>query len=205
MAEIEPGLDQLKELAYGNYVLHEEQSPEFFVPDDGYYPFSITEDGAVVQIETEAGAGFLNQPQTGSLKIVKTADDGNVKGRAFLITGADFMGNPYEQELQTDENGEISVTLRVGKYTISEIAGEDAGIYELPADQTVEIAADETVTVEMHNKLIPPAFEPPQPAGKELPHTGGNQYITALSILCALGAIGVFVFSLLTFRKRKRR
>lgn len=205
MAEIEPGLYQLKELAYGNYFLHEEQSPEFFVPDDGYYPFSITEDGAVVQIETEAGAGFLNQPQTGSLKIVKTADDGNVKGRAFLITGADFMGNPYEQKLQTDENGEISVTLRVGKYTISEIAGEDAGIYELPADQTVEIAADETVTVEMHNKLIPPAFEPPQPAGKELPHTGGNQYITALSILCALGAIGVFVFSLLTFRKRKRR
>ena len=72
----------------------------------------------------EAGVGFLNHAQTGSLKVVKTADDDQIEGRAFKITGTDFMGNAYEQEFQTDENGEINVTLRVGEYTVSEVAGE---------------------------------------------------------------------------------
>ena len=42
--------------------------------------------------------GFLNKAQTGSLKVVKTADDDKIEGRTFKITGTDFMGNPYEQE-----------------------------------------------------------------------------------------------------------
>ena len=37
----------------------------FFEKDDGYYPFSITENEAIVRIETEAGVGFLNKAQTG--------------------------------------------------------------------------------------------------------------------------------------------
>ncbi len=77
-----------------------------------------------MRVETEAGVGFLNHAQTGSLKVVKTADDDQIEGRTFKITGADFMGNAYEQEFQTDENGEIKVTLRVGEYTVSEVAGE---------------------------------------------------------------------------------
>ena len=40
------------------------ESPEFFQRDENYYPFSITENGAVVRIETEAGVGFLNKAQT---------------------------------------------------------------------------------------------------------------------------------------------
>ena len=51
----------------------------------------------------------LNKAQTGSLKVVKTADDDKIEGRTFKITGTDFMGNPYEQEFQTDENGEIRI------------------------------------------------------------------------------------------------
>ena len=139
MTETEPGLYQMKDLVYGNYFLHEKESPEFFQRDENYYPFSITENGAVVRIETEAGVGFLNKAQTGSLKVVKTADDDNIEGRTFKITGTDFMGNPYEQEFQTDENGEINVELRVGEYTVSEAAGEDSEKYILPDDQTVEI------------------------------------------------------------------
>ena len=88
------------------------------------------------------------------------------------------------------------------KYMVKELLSRTISGHE---KKDVYKRQDETVTVEMHNKLIPPAFEPPQPVEKEPPHTGGNQYITALSILCAFGAIGVFVFSLLTFRKRKRR
>ena len=198
MTETEPGLYQMKDLVYGNYFLHEKESPEFFQRDENYYPFSITENGAVVRIETEAGVGFLNKAQTGSLKVVKTADDDEIEGRTFKITGTDFMGNPYEQEFQTDENGEINVELRVGEYTVSEAAGEDSEKYILPDDQTVEIKAGETTTVKMHNKLVP---EVPT-----VPQTGDNPWMPALLGALALFAAlsgGALLFLHHTGKKRK--
>lgn len=198
MTETELGLYQMKDLVYGNYFLHEKESPEFFQRDENYYPFSIKENGAVVRIETEAGVGFLNKAQTGSLKVVKTADDDEIEGRTFKITGADFMGNPYEQEFQTDENGEINVELRVGEYTVSEAAGEDSEKYILPDDQTVEIKAGETTTVKMHNKLVP---EVPT-----VPQTGDNPWMPALLGALALFAAlsgGALLFLHHTEKKRK--
>lgn len=198
MTETEPGLYQMKDLVYGNYFLHEKESPEFFQRDENYYSFSITENGAVVRIETEAGVGFLNKAQTGSLKVVKTADDNNIEGRTFKITGTDFMGNPYEQEFQTDENGEINVELRVGEYTVSEAAGEDSEKYILPDDQTVEIKAGETTTVKMHNKLVP---EVPT-----VPQTGDSPWMPALLGALALFAAlsgGALLFLHHTGKKRK--
>jgi len=198
MTETEPGLYQMKDLVYGNYFLHEKESPEFFQRDENYYPFSITKNGAVVRIETEAGVGFLNKAQTGSLKVVKTADDDKIEGRTFKITGTDFMGNPYEQEFQTDENGEINVELRVGEYTVSEVAGEDSEKYILPDDQTVEIKAGETTTVKMHNKLVPEA--------PTVPQTGDNPWMPAvligLSMLAVLSAGGLLV---LRFAGKKKK
>lgn len=198
MTETEPGLYQMKDLVYGNYFLHEKESPEFFQRDENYYPFSITENGAVVRIETEAGVGFLNKAQTGSLKVVKTADDDKIESRTFKITGTDFMGNPYEQEFQTDENGEINVELRVGEYTVSEAAGEDSEKYILPDDQTVEIKAGETTTVKMHNKLVP---EVPT-----VPQTGDSPWMPALLGALALFAAlsgGALLFLHHTGKKRK--
>ena len=195
MAETEPGLYQMKDLVYGNYFLHEKESPEFFQRDENYYPFSITENEAIVRIETEAGVGFLNKAQTGSLKVVKTADDDKIEGRTFKITGTDFMGNPYEQEFQTDEKGEIHVTLRVGEYTVSEVAGEDAEKYILPDDQTVEIKAGETTVVEMHNKLTPPT--------PKVPQTGDDSSL-ALPLGMALLSAGGFA-ALMIIRKRRSK
>lgn len=189
MTETEPGLYQMKDLVYRNYFLHEKEAPEFFEKDDGYYPFSITENEAIVRIETEAGEGFLNKAQTGSLKVVKTADDDKVEGRTFKISGTDFMGNAYEQEFKTDENGEINLTLRVGEYTVSEVAGEDSEKYILPDDQTVEIKAGETTTVKMHNKLVP---EVPS-----VPQTGDNPWMPA--ILGTLAGLAVLSGGALLF------
>ena len=198
MTETEPGLYQIKGLVYGSYFLHEKEAPEFFQRDEGYYPFSITENEEIVRIETEAGVGFLNQAQTGSLKVVKTADDDNIEGRIFKITGADFMGSPYEQEFQTDENGEINVELRVGEYTVSEVAGEDAGKYILPDDQTVEIKAGETTTVKMHNKLTP---EVPS-----VPQTGDSPWMPALLMsLAGLAALAGGALFLLHRAEKKRK
>ena len=189
MTETEPGLYQMKDLVYGNYFLHEKEAPEFFEKDDGYYPFSITENEAIVRIETEAGVGFLNKAQTGSLRVVKTADDDKIEGRTFKISGTDFMGNAYEQEFKTDENGEINLTLRVGEYTVSEVAGEDSEKYILPDDQTVEIKAGETTTIKMHNKLVP---EVPS-----VPQTGDNPWMPA--ILGTLAGLAVLSGGALLF------
>lgn len=198
MAESDPGLYQMKDLVYGNYFLHEKEAPEFFQRDEGYYPFSITENGAVVRIETKAGVGFLNKAQTGSLKVVKTADDDKVEGRTFKITGTDFMGNTYEQEFKTDEKGEIHTELRVGEYTVSEVAGEDAEKYILPDDQTVEIKAGETATVKMHNKLVP---EVPS-----VPQTGDNPWMPALLMsLAGLAALAGGALFLLHRAEKKRK
>jgi len=194
LAESDPGHYQLKDLVYGDYFLHEQKAPEFFEKDDGYYPFSITENGAIVRVETKAGAGFLNQAQTGTLKIVKTADDDKIEGRKFLVTGTAYADGGYEQEFQTDEKGEISVTLRVGKYTVSELPGKDAAAYELPSGQTVEIKAGETVTVAMHNRLIP----------KELPKTGDLPWLPwTIGGAAVLSLVGLGV--LLALRRRKKR
>ena len=198
MAETEPGFYQMKDLVYGNYFLHEKESPEFFQRDENYYPFSITENEAIVRIETEAGVGFLNKAQTGSLKVVKTADDDKIEGRTFKITGTDFMGNPYEQEFQTDEKGEIHVTLRVGEYTVSEVAGEDAEKYILPDDQTVEIKAGETTTIKMHNKLVPEVPTVPQTGD----HPWTPAVLIGLSMLAVLSAGG---FLVLRFAGKKKK
>lgn len=198
MAETEPGLYQMKDLVYGNYFLHEKESPEFFQRDENYYPFSITENEAIVRIETEAGVGFLNKAQTGSLKVVKTADDDKIEGRTFKISGTDFMGNPYEQEFQTDEKGEIHITLRVGEYTVSEVAGEDAEKYILPDDQTVEIKTGETTTVKMHNKLVPEVPTVPQTGD----HPWTPAVLIGLSVLAVLSAGGLLV---LRFAGKKRK
>lgn len=198
MAETEPGLYQMKDLVYGNYFLHEKESPEFFQRDENYYPFSINENEAIVRIETEAGVGFLNKAQTGSLKVVKTADDDKIEGRTFKIIGTDFMGNPYEQEFQTDEKGEIHVTLRVGEYTVSEVAGEDAEKYILPDDQTVEIKAGETTTVKMHNKLVPEVPTVPQTGD----HPWTPAVLIGLSVLAVLSAGGLLVLRFVGKKKK---
>ena len=195
MVESDPGIYQKKGLVYGNYLLHEKEAPEFFQRDEGYYPFSITENGAIVKVETEAGVGFLNQAQTGGLKIVKTADDDKIEGRAFKVTGTDFMGNSYEQEFQTDENGEIRVDLRVGEYTVSELTFEDSENYILPDDQTIEIKAGETIVVEMHNQLVPE-----QP---DIPQTGDSSNLPLIYVgLTAAGAGSLLLILTLYHRKK---
>ena len=85
-----------------------------------------------------------------SLKIVKTSSDGKVKGFAFRVTGA----NGYDMTFETDKNGEIVIEgLRIGEYTVSEVANNASAAYTTPADQNVTIKLDETAVVKMHNEL----------------------------------------------------
>ena len=86
----------------------------------------------------------------------------------------------------------------MGEYTVSEVAGEDAEQYILPDDQTVEILAGETVTVAMHNKLVP---EVPT-----VPQTGDSPWMPAvligLSALAVLAGGGLLAMHLAGKKKR---
>lgn len=62
--------------------------------------------------------------------------------------------NGYDQTFKTDKNGEIFIEgLRVGDYTVSEVADGASANYVLPADKKVTILADKTTVAEMHNEL----------------------------------------------------
>lgn len=74
-------------------------------------------------VENEAGKGFMNAAQTGSLKIVKTSSDGKLGGFSFRVTGTD-----YDKTFKTDKNGEIFIRgFEIGEYTVSEVSDKVSG------------------------------------------------------------------------------
>ena len=190
MGELGDGVYQMNDLRYGKYLVREKTAPEGFLLDENVYPVSIEEDGKVYTVENEAGVGFINAAQKGSLKIVKTSSDKNVEGFSFRVTGT----NGYDQTFKTDKNGEIFIEgLRIGEYTVSEVSDSVSSGYILPADKQVTIKVDETATVEMHNEL------------RETPKTG-DDFNPALWIgLAAVSVLGAGVLGFVGFKNKKKK
>ena len=150
MTELDGGVYQMRELRYGKYLVREKTAPTGFVLDENVYSVSIEENGKTYIVENEAGVGFVNAAQKGSLKIVKTSSDGKVEGFSFRVTGADG----YDQTFKTDKNGEIFIEgLRIGEYTVSEVNDSVSAGYILPADKQATVKVGATTIVEMHNEL----------------------------------------------------
>lgn len=190
MGELGDGVYQMSDLRYGKYLGREKTAPEGFLLDENVYPVSIEEDGKVYTVENEAGVGFINAAQKGSLKIVKTSSDKNVEGFSFRVTGT----NGYDQTFKTDKNGEIFIEgLRIGEYTVSEVSDSVSSGYILPADKQVTIKVDETATVEMHNEL------------RETPKTG-DDFNPALWIgLAAVSVLGAGILGFVGFKNKKKK
>ena len=150
LAETGIGVYEMADLLYGGYFVKEVKAPEGFYLDDNAYYFEITEDGKTVTVENEAGKGFVNAPQVGSLKIIKTSSDGKVEGFSFHVTGP----NSYVGVFTTDKNGEIVIeNLRIGEYVVSEVSDGASSAYVLPADKTASVFEGAVTKVEMHNEL----------------------------------------------------
>lgn len=190
MVEYEPGLYELENLKYGGYFLYEKQAPANYVKDDAYHYFEIVNDGEMVEVENEAGIGFINNHMVGNLKIVKSSSDGRLEGFSFRI-----IGENYDEIFKTDANGEIYIEgLRIGKYTVAEVENEVSAGYKRPAPVEVELVADETLTVNVHNDKI---------TIEESPKTGDNSnmglWFGLLGLSC-LGMVGTVIYG----RRRKR-
>lgn len=82
----------------------------------------------------------------GTLKLMKTSEDGIVGGIDFIISG-----NGIEKKVQTDAEGQITVNdLLPGTYTITE---QPLDSYVAPASQTIIIESGKTTTVSFANVL----------------------------------------------------
>ena len=144
------GVYEMPDLLYGGYIVKETKAPEGFYLDGNAYYFEITENGKTVTVENEAGKGFVNAPQVGSLKIIKTSSDGKIEGFSFRVTGP----NGYVGVFTTDKNGEIIIeNLRIGEYVVSEVSDGASSAYVLPADKTASVFEGALTKVEMHNEL----------------------------------------------------
>ena len=191
MTELDGGVYQMKELLrYGKYLVREKTAPTGFVLDENVYSVSIEENGKTYIVENEAGVGFVNAAQKGSLKIVKTSSDGKVEGFSFRVTGADG----YDQTFKTDKNGEIFIEgLRIGEYTVSEVNDSVSAEYILPADKQAAVKVGATTIVEMHNEL------------RDTPKTGDDFNIALWVSLAAASVLGAGVLGFVGFKKKKKK
>ena len=189
LEETETGIYEMKELLYGKYIVRETKAPEGFLLDKGEYSVFIEKDETTYSVENKAGVGFINEAMRGTLKIVKTSSDGKVKGFAFRVTGA----NGYDMTFETDKNGEIVIDgLRIGEYTVSEVANNASAAYITPVDQNVTIKLDETAVVKMHNEL------------RDTPKTGDDTNMKLWYVLAGLSAVGIAVTSVVAHKKKKK-
>ena len=190
MKELGGGEYTLTGLCYGGYFAKEAKAPEGFYLDESAYYFAITTDGETVTVENEAGKGFVNAAQVGSLRIAKTSSDGKLEGFSFRVTGA----NGYDRVFQTDAEGVILIEgLRIGDYTVSEVQDGSSDGYLLPADKTASVFEGAVTEVEMHNEKKPTP---------EVPQTGDSSHAALWIGLLGLSSIGAV--TVLLMRKRKK-
>ena len=188
MTELDGGIYQMKELRYGKYFVREKSAPTGFVLDEKAYTISVEENSKTYVVENEAGKGFVNAAQTGSLKIVKTSSDGKVEGFSFRVTGTN-----YDKTFKTDKNGEIFIEgLRIGEYTVSEVSDKASAGYILPADKQAMVKVGDTIIVQMHNEF------------RDTPKTGDDFNLGLWVSLAVVSVLGAGVLSFVGFKKKKK-
>lgn len=201
MKETETGVYSLEGLVYGDYYVQETKAPEYFVRDVNFYYFQIVNDGETVEVSNdELGKGtFINSPQKGEIKIVKTSYNNKVEVFKFEVSGTTYTGQTFKKTYTTDKDGIIRITdLRAGEYTIHEVKDSASAGYLLPEDKQLTIDRDGAMLVaKMHNDKIPD--NPPTGAGED----GFMQTAVIIISTVMMSAAVVLAFPL-SKRKRKR-
>ena len=216
LTEKDAGFHTAENLLAKGYFVKEKTAPEGYQPDENAYYFAITEDGQVAVIENgDAGRGFSNEAYRGNLKITKDSSDGRKEGFAIEVKSADCS---YCETFTTPKSGIIEVKgLRVGIYTVTEIANRASKDYIIPDAATVEIKADQTSTVQFFNEKpekpetpetpenpkTPTTPTTPTTPSKPVPQTGDDSFIFLWGGLLVFAVIGGGIASVFVFRKGK--
>ena len=173
------GVIEIDEMPAGSYTV-----TELGIPLTDRYILSEPQT-IVVAHEELTVLEIHNILRRGSLRILKSSDDGKLEGFTFRVEGEN-----YSQTFVTDAQGEIFIdSLPVGQYVVTEEQTDAARGYILPSAVTIEIIEHETLEVRMHNKT------PDQP-----PNTGDANH-TILYLLMMISAGGAIF---LTRRRLKK-
>ena len=209
LTETDKGYHTAENLLAGGYFIKESKAPKDHKADENAYYFTIAEDGQVAVIENgEKGRGFTNEAFRGNLKIVKDSSDGRKDGFAIEVKSAD---GTYCEIFTTPKDGVIEVKgLRVGVYTVTEIANRTSRGYVIPDAATVEIKADKTASVQLFNEKekpdkptsTPPAPKPSNP-GKAVPQTGDDNMAFFWGGLLAAAVLGGAILTVIRLKKGK--
>ena len=93
--------------------------------------------------------GYLNlslTPSAGTIKIIKTSEDGNVSGFSFILSG-----DGVNKTVSTDENGiAVIENLAPGTYTVTEVEND---MYNPQEPKTVIVENGKTSVVEFYNTI----------------------------------------------------
>ena len=201
LSEVEAGVYRLEGLRYGEYYVKETKAPDYFVQDVNYYYFQIVNDGETVIVTNDKiGEGtFINSPEKGEIKIVKTSYNNKVEGFKFEVSGTTYTGQTFKKTYTTDKDGIIRITdLRAGEYTIHEVKDSASAGYLLPEDKQLTIDRDGAMLVaNMHNSKLPD--NPPTGASED----SFTQTAVIIISMIMMSAAVVLVFPL-SKRKRKR-
>lgn len=213
LEETDTGVHEKSGLLAKGYFVKEKSAPEGHKIDPNAYYFEITEDGQIAVIENgEAGRGFVNEAYRGNLKIVKDSSDGRKDGFAFEVKSED---GTYCETFTSPENGVIEIKgLRVGKYTVTEIANKASEDYIIPDGATVEIKADETATVQFFNEKpeepetpdspdTPNTPSTPSTPSKPVPQTGDDYNLYLYIGVMGIALIGSGIALFLCIRNKK--
>lgn len=202
LSEVEAGVYRLEGLRYGEYYVKETKAPDYFVQDVNYYYFQIVNDGETVIVTNDKiGEGtFINSPEKGEIKIVKTSYNNKVEGFKFEVSGTTYTGQTFKKTYTTDKDGIIRITdLRAGEYTIHEVKDSASAGYLLPEDKQLTIDRDGAMLVaKMHNEKIPD--NPPTGAGED----SFTQTAVIIISMVMMSAAVVLVFPLSKRKKRNR-
>ena len=107
-------------------------------------------------VEIASHADINDEAQTitinpkGGLLIQKTSEDGVLEGFTFLVES-----EGYSETFTTDGAGKIYIQdLAPGEYTVTEQENALTARYQIPAEQTITVTADQAATVEFYNQLL---------------------------------------------------
>lgn len=147
----ENGYFVFDEIPYGEYIIHEIETPTGYILSDESYPVTVSEDGDVVEITA------VNKPIT--VEISKRDIYGNeLKGAKMQIIDSE---DNVVDEWVSDGTNHVVTELPAGEYTLKEIAAPDGYVIANDIRFTVDVYGnvtvenvEATVTSENGNPLI---------------------------------------------------
>lgn len=132
-----------KSIPQGTYTVTEIQTDDRY-EEQGAKTVTLNND----EVKT---ISFRNILKEGSLKIVKTSEDGIVAGIKFIITGKGEDGVIINKTIVTDADGTFSISLKPGAYNVYEAQQDER--YVIQEMQEVTVQYGQTAEVIFQNKL----------------------------------------------------